>query len=131
MPISYRAAQTLIKRGDEPVLRVALEAGLDPNLANQHGWSLLMLAALEGAVPIGTLLLNQGAAVDPRNRHEETALSLAAQKGHVPFMKLLLDHGASVHCRPHGVALLDWLTTSSGFPEAKLAEIRTVLGNHG
>jgi hypothetical protein len=28
MPISYRAAQTLIKRGDEPALRAALDAGL-------------------------------------------------------------------------------------------------------
>ncbi len=131
MPISYRAAQTLIKRGDEPVLRVALESGLDPNLVNQHGWSLLMLAALEGLVPTGDLLLSQGAAIHLRNRHDETALSLAAQKGHIPFVQLLLNHGASANCRPHGVALVDWLTTSSGLPEAKLAEVLAVLDNHG
>ena len=55
--MTYRGAQNLIKRGDEAGLREALERGLDANLVNQNGWTLLMLAAVEGAVPLGRLLL--------------------------------------------------------------------------
>jgi ankyrin repeat protein len=89
MPISYRAAQTLIKRGDEPGLRAALEAGLDPNLANPNGWSLLMLAAVEGDVPIGKLLLERGANITASNNKNETALSIATNRGYDLFVALL------------------------------------------
>lgn len=89
MPISYRAAQTLIKRGDEAGLRAALEAGLDPNLVNQNGWTLLMLAAVEGAAPLGHLLLEYGAQRDARNNKHETALALATNRGFSAFVDLL------------------------------------------
>ncbi len=128
MPLSYRAAQNLIKRGDESALRAALESGLDPNLANANGWSLLMLAAIEGSVPLGRLLLERGATIDSRNRHDETALSLAAGKAHLPFLHLLLQHGASRDCRPHGATLSTWLTASSGLTEPQLAEVLQSLG---
>jgi len=91
MPISYRAAQTLIKRGDEPALRAALAAGLDPSLANPNGWSLLMLAAVEGSVPLGTLLIESGANMAALNRKGESALDIASQKGHTAFAELLQD----------------------------------------
>ena len=89
MPISYRAAQTLIKRGDEPALRAALEAGLDPNLTNPNSWSLLMLAAVEGNVPIGRLLLEKGANITTTNNKNETALSIATNRGYALFVELL------------------------------------------
>ncbi|MGI4829165.1 MAG: ankyrin repeat domain-containing protein [Janthinobacterium lividum] len=127
MSISYRAAQTLIKRGDEAALRTAIESGLDPSLANHNGWSLLMLAALEGAVPIGHLLLDAGATLEAANRHGETALSLAAQKGHVDFLELLIAKGASTDLTPHGTPLSVWLTNSPGLSEAKLTEVLNLL----
>jgi ankyrin repeat protein len=92
MPISYRAAQTLIKRGDEPALRTALEAGLDPNLVNQNGWSLLMLAAVEGNVPLGRVLLEHGANPALENSKTETALTLATHRGYDLFIALLNEH---------------------------------------
>jgi ankyrin repeat protein len=91
MPISYRAAQTLIKRGDEPALRAALAAGLDPSLSNPNGWSLLMLAAVEGSVPLGTLLIESGADMAALNRKGESALDIASQKGHTAFADLLQE----------------------------------------
>ena len=94
MPISYRAAQTLIKRGDEPALRAALDAHLDPNLANHKGWSLLMLAAVEGSVPLGQLLIEKGANLVALNGKGDTPLSIATQKGHTAFVELLHGHGA-------------------------------------
>src|SRR5579875_4069208 len=109
MSISYRAAQTLIKRDDEPALHTALDTGLDANLVNKNGWTLLMLAALGGSVTLGKLLLGKGAQIDARNQHGETALSLAAQKGHTEFLQLLRERGASVDCMPHGAPLATWL----------------------
>jgi uncharacterized protein len=94
MTLSYRAAQTLIKRSDEPALRTALDQGLDANLANHKGWSLLMLAAVEGSVPVGQLLIDKGANLVALNSKGDTPLSIATQKGHTAFVDLLRAGGA-------------------------------------
>ena len=87
--MTYRAAQNLIKRGDEPALRAALDTGLDPNLVNQNGWTLLMLAAVEGNLPIARLLLEKGANPALCNNKEETALTLATHRGFAQFAEIL------------------------------------------
>jgi ankyrin repeat protein len=87
--MTYRGAQNLIKRGDEAGLRVALEEGLDANLVNQNGWSLLMLAAVEGDVAVGRLLLKHGANPALQNNKGETALALATHRGFDLFAGLL------------------------------------------
>jgi len=87
--MTYRAAQNLIKRGDEPALRAALSTGLDPNVANQNGWSLLMLAAVEGNVPVGRALLEHGANPALTNNKSDTALTLATHRGYDLFIALL------------------------------------------
>jgi ankyrin repeat protein len=89
MPISYRAAQTLIKRGDEPALRTALDAGLDPNLTNPNGWSLLMLAAVEGNVELGRLLIEKGANLIAINLKGDTPETIATHRGYTAFVALL------------------------------------------
>jgi ankyrin repeat protein len=93
--MTYRAAQNLIKRGDEPSLRAALSTGLDPNLANQNGWTLLMLAAIEGCVPLGRLLLDHGADPALQNNKHQTATDLATHRGYTQFVDLLAAHSAS------------------------------------
>ena len=89
MPISYRAAQTLIKRGDEVALRTALEQGLDHNLANQKGWTLLHLAAVEGSVPLARLLVEKGANLAALNHAGGTAHTIASNRGYVAFVEFL------------------------------------------
>jgi ankyrin repeat protein len=90
--MTYRGAQNLIKRGDEAGLRAALVTGLDPNLVNQNGWSLLMLAAVEGDVALGRLLLEFGANPALENNKGETALTLATHRGFELFAALLTEH---------------------------------------
>lgn len=89
MPISYRAAQNLIKRGAEDELQAQLSNGLSANLANENGWTLLMLAAVEGSVSLGKLLLHYGA--DPRyqNAKQQTAEDIAKARGFDEFATLV------------------------------------------
>jgi hypothetical protein len=93
MSTSYRSAQNLIKRGDEAGLRTALDGSLSSNLANPNGWTLLMLAAVEGHVVIGKLLLEKGAETAATNNKGQTALAIATQKGHTAFAEILQAHG--------------------------------------
>jgi uncharacterized protein len=120
---TFEVLDRLIKKGDISSLRRELDAGTSPNLSNRFSWTLLMLAALEGNLEIGELLISRGADVNATNKFGETALSLAAHRAHMRFIKLLLIHEASIDCRPHGSNLEDLLRSSSGLPDHKIADI--------
>jgi ankyrin repeat protein len=117
----------LIKRGDIVGLRRSLDRGADPNLSNRLGWTLLMLAALEGNSMLGELLISRGADVNATNKFGQTALSLAAHRAHKPFIKLLLSNGASADCLPHGSSLENRLRSASGLPSETIESIVTLI----
>jgi len=94
------------------------------NSTNRLGWTLLMLAAIEGIVKVGEMLLERGADISKQNKFGENALSCAALSGHTQFVKLLVSHGATNDVRPHGHTLDVWITKHSGLAESK---IRTIL----
>ena len=121
--MNFDEAHRAIKRGQISVLEEAVPNLISPNATNHLGWSLLMLAALEGNVKIGTLLLDSGAETGTLNNFGESALSLAAHTGHLPFVKLLKSRGASGNVRPHGHDLESWLKTSSGLSGSKIETI--------
>lgn len=125
--MTFAEAHRAIKRGQTSLLEEAVPAALCSNTTNRLGWTLLMLAALEGNTKIGTLLLDRGADPSALNNFGESALSLAAHKGHLPFVKLLRSRGASVDARPHGHDLESWLRNASGLPEAKIDAIMGAL----
>jgi len=52
-----------------------------------------MLAAVEGHVALGKLLLEKGAKTAAANNKGQTALSIATQKGHTAFAEMLEAHG--------------------------------------
>jgi ankyrin repeat protein len=112
--MTFEIVHKAIKRGDFEAIGRSLEEGLDPNLANKRGWTILMLAAMRGNTKIGKLIVDSGADLNKRNAHRDTALSLAALSGSASFVELLLAEGASLDCYPHGNSLdtyLDWLST--------------------
>jgi ankyrin repeat protein len=125
--MTFEQAHRLIKRGQIAALQKAVPSSIDPNTSNRFGWTLLMLAALEGNTRIGSFLLEHGADVGRLNNFGESALSLAAHKGHLPFVKLLKAHGASGAVWPHGRDLEEWLRLASGLRKSKIDAIMEVV----
>jgi ankyrin repeat protein len=125
--MTFDQAHRAIKRGQIGVLEKAIPLAISANAANRFGWTLLMLAALEGNTKLGALLIERGADVGALNNCGESALSLAAHKGHLPFVELLKSNGASGDVHPHGHALEDWLRIASGLPQAKIKTIMAIV----
>jgi len=78
----FHAAHRIIKRGDLLALKRELQTGLDPNLRNQYGWTLLMLSALHGRTDMAEVLIAAGADAGAVNKFGESAASLAELKKH-------------------------------------------------
>ena len=128
--MTFETLDKFIKRSDVLSVRRELDGGVNPNLTNQFGWSLLMAAALEGNTSIGELLISRGAEVDAKNNFGETALSLAAHRGHLRFIRILLANGAATDYRRNGASLESWLRAASGLSESKITSILTLIKKH-
>jgi len=89
----------LVRGGDTDRLRRLLDLGLPPNMCNDKGDSLLMLASYHGHAGTSALLLEKGADPELRNDRGHTPLAGAAFKGDVRMVELLLAHGAAVDGR--------------------------------
>jgi len=122
--------------GHEPVARLLLEYGAQPDGATDAGETPIMAAALTGNEPLARLLIEKGADVnkqtasgkskldESRDVAGETALHLAAGAGHAAFVRLLLEHGAKADLRDNaGLTPLDWAHLSGRVEiDALLAE---------
>lgn len=92
-----------VRTGDVATLAPLLQQGLPANLRNEHGDSLLMLAAYHGHQEAARMLLRHGADPQLANDRHQTPLAGAAFKGDVEMVGLLLEHGAEVdHAGPDG-----------------------------
>lgn len=91
-----------VRTGDEHALAPVLAAHLPPNLRNEQGDSLLILAAYHGHAPVVRLLLEAGADPELVNDRGQTALGAAAFQGSSDIVHLLLAHGARVDSPPGG-----------------------------
>ena len=88
----------LARHGDAVELGALLDGGLPPNLRNDKGDSLVMLAAYNGNEPAVRTLLAHGADPDALNDNGQCPLAGVAFKGETAIARLLLEHGA----RPDG-----------------------------
>ena len=70
-------AREAIKLGDSKSLEQILNNGFDPNWRDNHGFTLLMLAAMFNQKACVLNLLQRGASRDLVNRDDETAIDLA------------------------------------------------------
>ena len=86
----------LARDGTADEMRGLLDQGLPPNLANDKGDSLLMLAAYNDNEPMVRLLLERGADPNRLNDKGQTPLAGVIFKGSLPIMTMLVEHGAAV-----------------------------------
>ncbi|KAI0631393.1 ankyrin, partial [Trametes polyzona] len=76
------------------VLLQAVGAGLPPNLTNDKGNTLLMLAAYNGHANLVRELLAKGADPNAANDQGQTPLAGAVFKGHDDVVRVLVEGGA-------------------------------------
>lgn len=84
------------------VVKVLLEAGINPNSANAYGGTALSLAVIDGRLSnpaITKLLIDYGANVNKRDERGLTPLMVAARGGSVKDVALLIQAGADVSLR--------------------------------
>ena len=85
----FNKIHRLTKKGDIIAIRLLLDEGLDPNLTNRFGWTLLMLAALHGRTDVADLLVSRGADPTKVNKFGDSPDSLAKCKGYRHFASAL------------------------------------------
>lgn len=86
----YNAA----RQGDKDLLTQAITAGLPPNLTNDKGDTLLMLAAYHGHADLVRFLLQHGADPNRLNDRRQSPLAGAVFKKEDDVIEALLDGGA-------------------------------------
>lgn len=84
------------RTGESGELATLLGQGLPPNLRNERGDSLLMLACYHGYAAAAAALLDAGADPELLNDAGQTPLAAAAFKGDAACAALLLARGARV-----------------------------------
>jgi ankyrin repeat protein len=93
--------------GETEDLAAYLARGLPPNLRNERGDTLLMLACYHGHVDTARVLLTHGADPEIPNDAGQTPLAGAAFKGDTAVATLLLEHGVLVdNAGPNGMTAL-------------------------
>jgi len=99
MNIAYTPESFLdsIQNNDSVVAKLFIQVGMDANLKNQEGDTVLMLAAKTGNTEIVDLLLSKGAQVDAKSSKNNTALEYAASEGRLDIVKILLDKKADIN----------------------------------
>lgn len=86
----------LARQNDKDNLEIMLNAGLNVDLCNDKGNTLLMLAAYNNSLEVAQMLLKKGADVDKRNDKNQTPLSGVCFKGYYEMAELLIRYGANI-----------------------------------
>lgn len=104
-----------------------LEKGANPDIADEHGITPVIWAALNDQVDALDLLIKKGANLDARNKNGDTALLWAAVLGHDTVIEKLITSGANINITEptHGATPL-MAAAASG----QTSTIRLLLQNH-
>ena len=110
----------LARTGDAAQLAAYLDAGVDPDLANHQGDTLVMLAAYHGHAAAVRALLERGADPDRLNDRGQSPLAGAVFKGEDDVVRALVAGGAD----PGAGAPTAWATAEM-FGRGDLVELMT------
>ncbi|KAH6606187.1 hypothetical protein Trco_005340 [Trichoderma cornu-damae] len=86
------------RKGEVAVFQQALPAGLPPNMTNEKGDTLLMLAAYHGHADLVQLLMEHGADPNRLNDRGQSPLAGAVFKKEDAVIEVLLEGGADPYC---------------------------------
>ncbi|KAL3459526.1 ankyrin repeat-containing domain protein [Aspergillus heterothallicus] len=94
----------------EPIVKLLLSAGANPDVADYRRQTPLSVAAEFGLEDLVSLLLEHRAQVDSTDYYGQTPLSFAAKNGHTSVVSRLLDAGADPTLRDsvYGKTSLLW-----------------------
>ena len=67
------------------IVKVLLDAGVDPDARDQNGTTVLMYAAYKGHIEIAKTLIGKGADINAKSKTGKTALSVSSQES-IPFL---------------------------------------------
>jgi uncharacterized protein len=81
------------RQGSTSQLREYVGAGIPPNLTNDKGDTLLMLAAYHGHADTVSMLLEKGADANALNDKGQSPIAGAVFKGYADVVKVLVDEG--------------------------------------
>jgi ankyrin repeat protein len=88
-----------VRRGDLEAVNLFLAAGMNPDVRDRNGATVLMNALIVNDIGIVETLLNKGADVNAQRENGSTALHFAAVLGNNQSARLLLKKGADVNAR--------------------------------
>ncbi|MCL2160468.1 MAG: ankyrin repeat domain-containing protein [Betaproteobacteria bacterium] len=95
---SQEEALAAARRGNVGALSRLLESGaVSPNVVDENGNSLLILAVRDGHIEAATAVLRFRPRLDHRNRTGDTALMIVASQGNMKLLDLLLFNGAKTN----------------------------------
>ncbi|XP_051771309.1 protein phosphatase 1 regulatory subunit 16A [Ctenopharyngodon idella] len=80
-------------------LRELIASGADLNVKDEHGAALLHIAAANGYMSVGELLLEHRMSPDDKDADGWTPLHAAACWGQIQMVELLVAHGASLNAK--------------------------------
>ncbi len=116
-PDGATALAWAVFRCNAGIARQLLDAGADPDLANELGIGPLWLAIQAHSADMVELLLDNGADPNIARESGESPLMAAARSGQIDVMELLLDRGADANAceKKFGQTALMW---AAGNPAA-------------
>ncbi|CAI8034965.1 Ankyrin homolog [Geodia barretti] len=95
--IEFSPLMQASKVGTVEIARLLLNAGANPNLANDEGQTALIIASTHGHCDVAELLLEKGANPDMQNNDRWTALMAAVYSNHNNIALKVIEAGATPH----------------------------------
>lgn len=86
-----------IIEGDIEQIQRLIEEGLNVNLADENGCTLVHLAAFNNKKEIVEFLFEKGANINAVDKEQRTPLHYAVSEGHEEIVKFLLEKGANIN----------------------------------
>ena len=86
-----------VELGQVSLAKKLLDSGVNPNICDKSGKSLLLLSLEKGDFELAEFLLKGGAEIDCRDARGWSALVHASFNGWKEIAEFLLDHGATVN----------------------------------